>query len=100
MLDSQSFTPVETITVSASTTTAAGAFSTGAGIAANAMVIKNPTTAVAFVRWGSGAQTAVATDYPVLAGEQAYVPKGISIANVAVILSTGTGNIYFTAGNG
>lgn len=99
MLDSNFFSPVESITVSASTATAAGSFKT-TGIDAANMRVSNPTSAVAFVRWGSGAQTAVATDTPVLAGQSVMLPKGVGIANVAVILSTGTGSIYFTACNG
>lgn len=71
----------------------------GAGM--SAIRVANNATGVAFVRWGKGAQAAVAaTDDFVLPGEDIVFNMGYGNDNFAVILPTGTGNIYVGIGNG
>lgn len=92
----QAFTPASTVTLSASTTSA-----TAGGLRADnpTMEINNAGLVPVFVRWGTGAQTAVVTDYPVLPGHCKLVNKGTA-TDVAVITGSGTATVYFTAGAG
>jgi len=94
----QSFTPAQNKTISASTSSASQSF-TGGAITTTQVMISNETTSTAYVRWGVGAQTAVNTDTPVLGGTVQIFNKGLA-DTVAVILATGSGNVYITAGEG
>jgi len=86
-----------TKTISASTSSANVALQGKSGLTGGLYEIKNPTAAVAYVKWGAGsAPTAAATDYPVLPGEVAVVEPPFDSDYVAVLLSTGTGNVHFT----
>lgn len=53
-----------------------------------------------FVRWGVGAQTAVVTDFAVLAGESANVCVQDEVTHVAAIAGTGTNAAYISRGYG
>lgn len=67
----------------------------------NTLQIFNNTSAVAFCTWGVGAQTAIAgASYPVAPGAVVVVNCLPQIDTVAVILSSGSGNVYFTKGWG
>lgn len=88
-----------TVTVSASTTSAAGTLP-AAIVGGCDLRVHNATTAIAFVRWqNAAAPTATTDDIPIPAGG-VEVFEANSAAYVAVILSAGTGNVYFTVGRG
>ncbi len=88
-----------TTTLSASTTSANGALA-GDTTVASSIRVYNGSTAVAFIKYGSGAQTATSADLPVAPGATEIFNIGPSVDNVAAILSTGTGNVYVTRGGG
>lgn len=105
------FTPVgATVTVSATTSssdealpaTAVGSSTTNAGTIGGADVLRfyNAGTAIAFVRWGVGAQTAVTTDMPVAPGTIEVFSKAYEADTVAAITAAGTATVYVTAGRG
>ena len=96
MASSGPFSPSATTTIAASTTSASATL-LGAGDVA---VIYNSTTAVAFVLFGSGALTATAAAFPVPPSGRVIVQTGGLVTNAAVILSTGSGNVYITLGSG
>lgn len=65
------------------------------------LLISNSTTSVAFVSWGTTAQTATSSSFAVLPGAIMAVDTGTTpITNIAVILATGTGNVYLSIGIG
>lgn len=83
----------QTVAVSASTTSANGTLA----IQTDDVIVSNPSTSVAFVRFSStAAPTAVTTDFPVVGGSQVRLTKGRSELYIGVILNTGTGTIYFS----
>lgn len=92
-----SFTPATTVSASATTSSAAGSGTLNA--ANTTMEINNAGTVTVFVRWGTGAQTATTSDYPVQAGHCKLVNKG-QATNVAAITASGSATVYFTDGNG
>lgn len=55
---------------------------------------------IAFIRFGSGAPTAVATDMPILPGTVEIFTVGPAITHVAAITATATATLYFTPGQG
>lgn len=59
----------------------------------------NEGAATAYIRWGSGAQTATAADVPVGANSTAVFFIG-QVQNIAVVLATGTANVYVTPCSG
>lgn len=65
--------------------------------AASALYLYNGGTVIIAVRWGSGAQTAVTTDFTLAPGAYFVVGKGFA-DNVAAIGASGT--LYVTAGEG
>lgn len=85
-----------TAVLSGSTTSASGTLN-GSG---NTVRVFNASSAVAFVRFGIGAPTAVATDVPVGAGGTAFFSVQPDATHAAAILSTGTGSVHFTRGMG
>lgn len=93
------FRPAESKTISASTTSANAAWTAGVGDKVTELRVYNAATAVAFIRWGTGAQTAVNTDMAIAPGATEVFYKGYS-NNVAVILASGTGSVYVSAGEG
>lgn len=93
----QSFSPGATKTLTVTSTSSSVSF-TGGDIQSSQIRIANAGSVVMFVRWGVGAQTAVATDTPILAGTVEIFNKGNS-DTVAAIGST-SGSMYVTAGEG
>lgn len=71
----------------------------GVGAGNSVLYLYNATTALANVRWGVGAQTAVATDFAVPPGAYFVIAKPSAADNVAAI-SSGTGNLYLSCGEG
>jgi len=93
----QPFRPAGTAHVAA-TTTAANTALVGGG---NAVLIYNSSSATAFFRLGGASGlTATTSDTPVPAGGRMLVGAGPFVSNAAVLLSTGTGTVYFTLGDG
>ena len=70
------------------------------GTAGNQCRVYNGSAAMAFVRFGVGAQTAVLTDSFVAPGNTEVFSIPPTVDTVAAILSTGTGNVYFQRGMG
>jgi hypothetical protein len=89
----QPLQPSGTVTVAASTATATAKLSTGG----DACLIYNATTGIAFVRMDAGPATAA--DTPVPPGARLLLNCPPTVTNCAVILSAGSGNVYFTRGN-
>ena len=93
----QPFRPAGSVGAAASTTVANVALAGGG----QAILVYNATTAVAFFRLGgASALTATTADTPVPPGGRMLVDAGPFVTNAAVVLSTGTGNVYFTRGDG
>lgn len=98
-MNTQGFTPIETKTLSATTTSSSASFTAATGVLVTQMRVYNAGTDLVFIRWGVGAQTAVATDTPIPSGAIEVFNKGLA-DTVAVIASTGTATVYVTAGEG
>jgi len=84
------------IVIAASTVTANGLLTSATRKGAKIRIV-NGTTAVASVRVGVGAQTATTADLPIAAGDTVIIENpdlSSATINVAVILATGTGNVY------
>ena len=79
-------------TIAASTTSATAAIPFPNGT--NGLRVHNGSAAVAFIRTGSGSQTAVVTDQFIGAGDTIVFQKNPNHTDFGVILSTGTGNVY------
>jgi hypothetical protein len=93
----QPFRPAGTASVVA-TTTANTVALVGGG---NAVLVYNAASSTAFIRLGgASALTATISDTPVPAGTRTLVGGGPFVSHAAVILSTGTGTVYFTLGDG
>ena len=92
---------VASVTVAASTTASTGTLP-GNGYPKN-IQISNTTTSWAYVNFGNSTSLAaatVATGYPVPPGAAYVVTISTEVNTVSVILSTGTGNVIFTRGEG
>lgn len=98
----QNFQPYQIVVISASTSSANTSVTQPiSGMKASDLCIDNPTTAICYVAWGTTTQTAFNTSFPVLAGSAAKIFTGLPpITNIAVLLSTGTGNITASIGVG
>ena len=93
----QPFRPAGTAAAAASTTVATVTLNGGGG----AVLIYNAATSIAFFRLGAASGlTATASDTPVPPGARMLVDAGPFVRNAAVILSSGTGTVYFTLGDG
>ncbi len=90
------FTPAQTISLTASAASSGASFVSGGN---PTMEINNAGTVPVFIRFGVGAQTAVATDYPVLPGHCKLVNKA-NATHVAAICPAGSAVVYFTDGSG
>ena len=91
------FTPLVTATLSASAT------SSSVSLAPDAytLELQNAGNSTVFVRVGSGAQTAVTTGYPVLAGQSKVISKARNADTLAGICASGeTATLYVTSGSG
>jgi hypothetical protein len=84
-----------TQTVSATTTSA----SVTVSAYSSAVMITNAGTGTAFVRFGTGAQTATTADTPILPSMYYVLSKGQN-TTVAVVCGTGTATVYVTTGEG
>jgi hypothetical protein len=86
--------------------TAAAAASTSANTiglvgGGNAVLVYNAASTTAYFRLGGATGlTATTSDTPVPPGAQMLVGGGPFVSSAAVILSTGTGTVYFTLGDG
>lgn len=93
----QPFRPAGTVVALATTTAANVALAGGGG----AVLVYNSSTATAFFRLGAASGlTATNTDTPVPPGARMLVDAGPFVRNAAVVLSSGTGTVYFTRGDG
>lgn len=90
------FEPNATVTLAVSTTSAEVTTLTASD---NIVRIHNGTTGLVHVRWGTTAQTAVTTDMPIGSGHTESFTKNNAI-RLAAIMSSGSGTIYITTGNG
>jgi hypothetical protein len=89
-----------TSTTSASTTFTAGTpAGTNTIINASEVYLYNSGTVIVFCRWGTGAQTATATDVPLPAGTVQVFFKGTA-DTVACLASSTTSTVYVMPGNG
>ena len=93
----QPFRPAGTAVLSASTTTGTVALAGGG----SAVLVYNASGATAFVRLGAATGLAAAvTDTPVPAGARMLMDGGPFVSYAAAILQSGSGNVYFTLGDG
>ncbi|MES2148597.1 MAG: hypothetical protein V4508_02280 [Pseudomonadota bacterium] len=65
----------------------------------SAVRVVNGGTAMAFIRFSTGAATAVVTDMPIASGATETFTKG-SADTVSAITASGTAALYFTNGEG
>lgn len=111
-INTQNFFPILNYTVSATASSVPQAIAQPpnvTGSAGNAggytdVMISNSTVAVAYASWAAGG-TAVATVgglncVPIPSGATMVFAMGIPATSIAVILSTGTGNVFVSVGNG
>jgi hypothetical protein len=88
------FTPLATVTVAATTTA-----STPAAVqASDSLLVFNSSAAVAFVSLNGTASAANGT--PVPAGGRQLFANGSLGNKVSVVLASGTGRVFLTAGQG
>jgi hypothetical protein len=92
----QTATNASTVTIAATTTVATAALP-GNG---ESVLVYNASAAIAFVRVGGSATTATVNDVPVPPGARMLMQCGAYASLVAVLLSTGTGNVLFVRGSG
>jgi hypothetical protein len=86
------------VTVAPGTTTASTVF-TGGGF--RTLCVTNLSASViAYVRVGTGAQTATAADYPIPLGAQVCIDCEPENNTVAYITASGTGSLHIIPGNG
>jgi hypothetical protein len=86
------FSPLKTTLLAASTTASSGAVA-----AADALLVYNASATTAFVALGGTAST-VST--PVPPGARQLFASNAFVTTVSVVLASGTGNVYVTAGSG
>jgi hypothetical protein len=92
----QPIIPLSTVTLAVSAVSASVAISR----VSRQLEIQNAGDAIAFCRWGIGAQTAVVTDYPVLPGQSKTITIESGNDTFAAITSAGTTTLYITSGAG
>lgn len=95
----QGFTPVINGTVTAAATAASANFVMTVGTNLQEAIFQNVGPNVAFLRYGTTAQTATANDFPLLPNI-AYTLCIGPANNFAVISPAGTATVYITAGEG
>ncbi len=89
----QPFEPIATVTVAATTSSAAAVLP-----ASDAILVFNSTSAIAFVAIGGATATSAGT--PIPSGGRQLFAGGLYVTSAAVILASGSGSVYFTAGQG
>lgn len=67
---------------------------------AQSVRIFNPSGQIAYVRIGTGAQTAASTDTPVGNGQSLILTKADGEDTIAVVLAASTGNVHVQDGDG
>jgi hypothetical protein len=93
----QPFRPAGTAMLAASTTSA----NIGLVGAGTAVLVYNASAATAFFKLGaSTALAAASSDTPVPAGARMLVDGGPFVSVAATVLASGSGNVYFTLGEG
>lgn len=93
----QPFRPAGTVVVAAGT----GSANTTLSVGGEAVLVFNASAAVAFVRFGTDLTvTATVSDMPVPAGGRMLIHAGEYASTAAVLLSSGSGSVYFSRGNG
>ncbi len=93
----QPFRPAGTVGVAASTATSTAVLAGGG----HAVLVYNEAGATAFFKLGaSSTLTATIADTPVPPGTRMLVDAGPFVKQAAVVLSSGTGTVYFTLGDG
>jgi PKD repeat protein len=60
----------------------------------------NAGPSTVFVRWGTGAQTALTTDMPILAGSVEVFTTSPLVDTIAAITASSTATLYITCGEG
>ena len=85
-------------TVSIACTTTSGSATVAAGN--STMRLTNIGANACFVRWGTGAQTALATDFPVAPNTSVLVAKPFEVVTVAALTGASTTTLYITVGEG
>jgi hypothetical protein len=90
------FHPEATVSLAATTTSAFVALA-GNG---PSLLVYNVTSSTGFLRLGTGSLTADTTDMPVPPGTQVLLSVNPSVTAAAVVLSSGSGTLYFTRGTG
>ena|SRR5215472_12702308 len=98
-MDVTGFTPCGTVSIAGASTSASATLS-GAQIQASQILVTNAGTFIAFIRWGVGAQTALATDLPILPGMAQSFSKGAADTIAAITASGTTTTLYITPGEG
>jgi hypothetical protein len=93
----QPFRPAGTATLAASAASAAVPLAGGG----TAILVYNASAATAFFKLGAlSGLAATLADTPVPAGARMLVDGGPFVGFGAAILSSGSGNVYFTSGDG
>jgi len=91
------FRATGTVSLSAGTTSTNVALSGGG----ETIVVTNPTTNLAFVRFGSDATVvASVTDMPILPNSRIVLSVNSLISYAAALFSSGSGTVLFTRGDG
>lgn len=93
------FVYTATNTISGSTTSASATWG-AADQGGDCIRVFNSTTAIAYIKYGKGAQTATSADLPIAPGGVEVIGVSDGVDTVAVLLSTGTGSVYVTKGTG
>lgn len=93
--------PAFTQNIAVTATSGQITFAAGQGLEAQTVRILNTGSNLAFVRWGVGTQTAVATtDMPIAAGATEVFTKGLADHLAAICTSGQTTTLYVTPGEG
>jgi hypothetical protein len=91
------FRPAGSVSVAATTVSATSALAGGG----ESVVVTNNAASLAFVRFGSDSTvSASSADMPVLPNSRAMLSVNSLIGFVAVTLASGSGNVFFTRGDG
>jgi hypothetical protein len=91
------FSPEATVSVAASTTSTAVAL----GGTGPSLLVYNGSTSTAFLSLGATTVlTATNGDMPVPAASQMLLGIGATVSAAAIILQTGTGEVFLTRGSG
>lgn len=95
----QGFSPVQAGTATIAATASSVNAAITVGIGCQEVIVQNAGPNIAFFRMGDAAQTAVATDFPLLVNAVYLLTKGTA-SNFAAIAPAGTATVYVTAGEG